>query len=241
MNARLPLALTFGLLTFGCVGTAPVISETPRPPLEVQAPFAKTWDAVIERFADRLIPITTIDRSSGFIAAGTLRTPSYADAWADCGRDPQRVPYVPASVTYNVLVRGDSMTSTVRVTALWLPPSTAQFRCVSTGVWEGQFERDVAARAEGRSPPAHARVEAVAAADTVLTNVDLRAGRAMVIREGTRLYASPSLAADVRAELQEGTLVVISAIVDERWAMLIDAFGRTRGFVRTIDLRSAPR
>jgi hypothetical protein len=230
MKTRLLLALAVGLVTFGCAGTAPVILEKPRSSLEVEAPFAKTWDAVIEMFADHLIPINTIDRSSGFIAAGTQRTPAYADGYADCGRDAQRSPYVPASVTYNVLLRGDSTTSTVRVTALWIPEATAEFRCVSTGVWEGQFERDVAARAEGRIP---------AVAAVLPTNNDLFPGRAVVTAGGARMYASPALNAVVRADLKEGARVIVSVVIDERWAMLIDGFGWTRGYVRAVDLRSA--
>jgi hypothetical protein len=64
----------------------------------------------------------------------------------------------PTSVTYNVLVRGDSTSSTLRVNARWvrvgmargLSTATVSEECGSTGVWESKFEQDVKARAEAK-------------------------------------------------------------------------------------------
>lgn len=122
----------------------------------VAAPFDRTWNAVIDMFAARNIPISTIDKSSGFIATQQLRTGKEAAPWADCGSD-MGIGIVPTNATYNVLVRGDSTASTVRVTVSWaviVPPSTSPFaatpnyQCVTTGVWEDDAERTIAAAAQ---------------------------------------------------------------------------------------------
>jgi hypothetical protein len=62
----------------------------------------------------------------------------------------------PTSATFNVLVRGDSSKSTVRVTARWvrtgmargLSTETVSEECGSTGVWESEFEGGIKTAAE---------------------------------------------------------------------------------------------
>lgn len=121
----------------------------------VQSSFTKTWDAVIDLFADRNIPIRTIDRSSGLIATDVLSATGADKTWADCGSAMQGI-VVPDKATYNVLVRGDSSHSTVKVTVRWvgtassLGPSYTPVDCVSRGVWETEFEQAVTKKAEGR-------------------------------------------------------------------------------------------
>jgi hypothetical protein len=115
---------------------------------------------VIDAFAAKNIGIRTIDRSSGLLVADPVSAPPWnrddrdtPSDLADCGRDHvggfgmHFVP--PARGYYNVLVRGDSTKSTVLVTVRWIAAFT-NIDCTSSGVWEGQFESAVKARAERR-------------------------------------------------------------------------------------------
>jgi hypothetical protein len=146
------LALVFGLFA-GCV-TPPSTAPTPRTAMSVNAPFAKTWNAVIDVFSDRNIPIRTIDRTSGLIATDKLSVPAQQGVkWADCGKNNgEAVP--PQLAVYNVLVRGDSTQSTVKVTVAWTSVVTPMggnaqgVDCVTHGVWESDLENTVRAKAE---------------------------------------------------------------------------------------------
>ena len=88
---------------------------TPRDASQVNASMGETWDAVIDLFATRNIPIRTIERASGLIVTDPLRVGEEGKAWADCGALNGRV-RGPDRATYNVLVRGDSNEATVRTT-----------------------------------------------------------------------------------------------------------------------------
>jgi hypothetical protein len=120
--------------------------------MEVAASVGRTWDAVIDLFADRNIPIATMERVSGFIATQTLSVGREGTEWADCGSF-KSTPIVPDHVVYNVRVLGDSSQSTVRVTTRWTQGSKSELPsdCPSKGVWETDFEKAVKARAEGKS------------------------------------------------------------------------------------------
>ncbi|HKT07798.1 MAG TPA: hypothetical protein VJR24_07885 [Gemmatimonadaceae bacterium] len=59
---------------------------------------------------------------------------------------------IPLDATYNIVVRGDSASSTVRVTVLWVSaefskPATT-IDCSTTGRWESDLEGAVKAKAE---------------------------------------------------------------------------------------------
>jgi hypothetical protein len=55
-------------------------------------------------------------------------------------------------VSYNVLVHGDSSTSTVLVTARWIVvDGRGSAVCSTRGKWELQLEQLIKARAEGQS------------------------------------------------------------------------------------------
>lgn len=149
------MAFAILLNSLACVSppqTAPLV----RTGTTVPAPFNKTWDAVIDIFADRNIPIRTIDRTSGLIATDVLGTSSADKTWADCG-SAMAGAVLPDHATYNVLVRGDSNQSTVKVTVRWvgtaasMGPTYTPVECVSRGVWETDFEQAVMKKAEGRS------------------------------------------------------------------------------------------
>jgi hypothetical protein len=145
---RAPLALT--ALLVGCFfaykAPAPPV---PRPATSVNASMGRTWDAVIDMFAARNIPIRTIERASGIIATDQLSVGSEGSAWADCGsKGSERVR--PNNASYNVLVRGDSGASTVKATVRWVYSTLKDGprECSTSHVWERGFEEEVRARAE---------------------------------------------------------------------------------------------
>jgi hypothetical protein len=147
---KLLVRATACVLLAGC--SSPAYQPPPRPaPREashVVASMDQTWDAVIDVFATRNIPIRTIERASGLIVTDALRVGEEGSAWANCGTVGGKV-LVPDRATYNVLVRGDSSEATVRTTVLWSraeePGAT---ECASTYIWERMLEADVKTRAE---------------------------------------------------------------------------------------------
>jgi hypothetical protein len=130
--------------------------------MPVTAPFSKTWDAVIDVFGERDLGIKTIDRSSGLIVPADYLIPesdrrfSYANCGKLLGSD-----IAPTVAHFNVIVRGDSSKSTVRVRAFYDHSKSMGLRgelqreagdCSSSGEFESQLETAIAARAEGREP-----------------------------------------------------------------------------------------
>jgi hypothetical protein len=115
----------------------------------VAASFAKTWGAVIDVFADRNIPIRTLDRSSGFAATEELGADGTTQ-WADCGSDAIHGHVGPRHASWNVRVKGDSAASTVLVTVRWwiIRGRTTRVDCVTTGAWENDAELAIKERAE---------------------------------------------------------------------------------------------
>jgi len=70
MKHRIML-LAFGLLVACVTYVPPQVKEPePLPAAPVRASFNRTWATVIDFFADQAIPVKTLDRSSGYIAAG---------------------------------------------------------------------------------------------------------------------------------------------------------------------------
>ena len=82
MRSRLLVLL---LVLAAC--TAPPKAGVTRAETPVNASFARTWDATVGIFAERNVPIKTIDRSSGFIGTDALRVNMRTDSLADCGTD----------------------------------------------------------------------------------------------------------------------------------------------------------
>jgi hypothetical protein len=146
-------------LVASCTRYEPPAPVSPRQGTAVAASFARTWDAVIDDFANRNVPIRTIERASGIIV--TERRASLVDTrYADCGarRDARDevVERLNATHTgYNILVRGDAVRSVVKVTPIYMrvdPTTGADIQvCESTGVWETEIEAMIKARAEGAS------------------------------------------------------------------------------------------
>ncbi len=150
-------ALPVSILMLAAVACAhgPTTQVTPREATPVNASFERTWNAVIDVFAERNIPIATIDKTSGLIATRSLLISAAEDTvrtWIDCG-DAWGV-YKVAYAEYNVLVRGDSVRSTVKISAAWnFQQSMGMFgehkgNCVTKHVWERAAEADIRARAE---------------------------------------------------------------------------------------------
>lgn len=139
------LALAPALLA-GCA-TIPPAPAPVRAATQVKASFDQTWAAAIDHFAEGNVPIATIDKASGLIATPELRVgPEESLKYADCGGTKAMGPYVATQAMYNILVRGDSARSTVKVTASW---SGGPIPCNTKGAWETETEAAIKARAEG--------------------------------------------------------------------------------------------
>ncbi|HEY2377614.1 MAG TPA: hypothetical protein VGH98_16665 [Gemmatimonadaceae bacterium] len=120
---------------------------------------------MIDVFAARNIQIKTIDRASGLIVAERQRvSDANPDALADCGTMSNGGAHLyPTNAVWNVLVRGDSSSATVKATvrfawinsaavsALHVSETDATKECESRGVWESALEQRVKATAEAKS------------------------------------------------------------------------------------------
>lgn len=166
-SARLPIFLTALLSLYACAPIAyypPTITPTPSEHT-VAAPASLTWDAVIEYFAAQSIPVKTLERASGFVGAERQVIPRetsaeirFAKDLADCGfvgREADVRDVLPASATFNVLVRGDSIQSTVRVTVAYTghvapEEQMGKVSCVSRGRYESMLLDYVRAKVERR-------------------------------------------------------------------------------------------
>lgn len=146
-------ALLAGVL--GCGGRVAPAPPAPRTAMTVAAPINRTWDAAIDAFAERNVPIRNMERVSGFISTDALSV-SRDDAklWADCGSVSGIGIYADRG-TYNVLVRGDSTSSTVKVTVRFTAFGHGQdqplIECSTKGVWESSMEARIKTQAEARN------------------------------------------------------------------------------------------
>ena len=148
-------------LSLACVQPGPILAPPPAPAREakaVGASFGRTWNAVIERFAEDNIPIRTLKRASGFIATEPMTVSALMNAeadWADCGTAPFIGRLYPTAASYSTLVRGDGARSTVTASVRWTTAVGSEDyastrECTTTGNWEAAVEEGIAARAEGR-------------------------------------------------------------------------------------------
>jgi hypothetical protein len=142
--------LTLVLAVVACRATGPEL-PAPRFGVQVDAPFTKTWDAVMDVFATKNIPIKTMDRSSGFIATEEMRSGLVSArepiSYADCGRSAMGMYLAPSHANYNIRVKGDSSRSTVLVSVFW-KEIAGGYACTSRGTWEGETEHEIRTRAE---------------------------------------------------------------------------------------------
>ena len=162
---RAPLSrcalVTLACLSLACVQPGPLLAPPPAPPREARAVDAsvdRTWNAVLERFAEDSIPIRTLERASGLLTTKPMSVSAMMNAeadWADCGTAPFVGRLYPTEVSYTILVRGDNARSTVRASVRWTTPLgaeeyTSDRECTTTGNWETALEEGIAARAEQR-------------------------------------------------------------------------------------------
>jgi hypothetical protein len=176
--------------------------------------MGRSWDAVIDMFAARNIPIRTIERASGIIATEQLAVGDEGKDWADCGEDNGTV-LAPNFATYNVLVRGDSVSSLIKATVRWtreIRPSSS-IECSTRHVWERELELQAKGRAEayalsGRdsSPEQMAAVEPALASSagamppTAATDTPAEGSTAAAnhgLRSGVELLREPTFSAAV--------------------------------------------
>jgi hypothetical protein len=141
-----------------CIRVVVPATPVPHSAMQVEAPIEKTWDAVIDVFASKNIPIKTLDHSSGFIVAEEMRVPppekrGEESPYADCG-SVNRILRAPTRANYNIRVKGDSAHSSVQVTVFWKDlldmKTLAAIDCSTKGVWETDAETEIKKRAEQR-------------------------------------------------------------------------------------------
>jgi hypothetical protein len=145
---RRPLA--FVLLCAACNSYRAPLPPAPRDATHVGASAEQTWDAVLDLFAARDIPIRTSERAFGFVATEDLPVGAEGRTWADCGTL-NSVRVGPEHAIYNVLVRGDSASSSVKATVRWTSTAarSGMIECSTSHAWEEAFEAEVKAHAEG--------------------------------------------------------------------------------------------
>jgi hypothetical protein len=130
----------------------------PRESTSVEAAFGKTWDAVIDYFAERNVPISNMDRASGFIAVEQLPVGRDGTLWASC-QTLSGYEVAPTHAVYNIVVRpagGDSSAATVRMTVRWtrtyqqIGGGYATQVCLTKGTLEDRIESAIKERADGK-------------------------------------------------------------------------------------------
>ena len=129
----------------------------PRGPTPVSASAGRTWEAAIEEIADFNAPITQLHRESGYLNTDVVRaTNTETDTLAECwrikaiGKDTL---IGPTHAYYNIVVRGDSGRSSVKVNARFTHVEETGHGpivegCVSRGLWEKRTENAIKLRAE---------------------------------------------------------------------------------------------
>jgi len=140
------------VVALSACATVPPAPAVVRSPMGIAAPMSRTWDAVIDVFASKNIPIANMDRSSGFISTAEMSVPiTPGQTWADCGTFIGR-PQLPSHANYNIRVKETGpTTSTVLVATFWKISSSAAgqtAQCTSTGKWETEAETEIKQRAE---------------------------------------------------------------------------------------------
>ena len=213
-------------------------APAPREATEVAASMGRTWDAVIDMFAARNIPIRTIERASGIIATDQLSVGSEGERWAVCGEG-NGATLAPNLAIYNVLVRGDSTGSRVMATVRWtLGSATSDIECSSTRIWERDLERAVKSRAESaqqRAPEIVPSSPAESSEPTYTTT----AGAATAPPDG----GSPLTPGDVRRArgLRSGVELLgeatfATAVSDLQGIQALQGFGETGKDTLTVEL-----
>src|SRR6185295_5227451 len=140
--------LAFVLLSVACHSYEAPLPPAPRDATHVSASADLTWEAVVDLFAARSIPIRTIEPASGRVATEEMSVGTEGQQWADCGKA-SSVRLGPEHAIYNVLVRGDSSSSSVKATVRWtyVAAKLGTIECSTSHAWEERFEAEVKAHA----------------------------------------------------------------------------------------------
>ena len=149
------LALVVGILGgLGCTTNQvimPLVVNPPPGPMDIAAPVARTWDAVVETGVQHQWPSESVARDSGLFVTG----PVSFRGWNEIQRN--AVGYGcgitgPYYTTLTVQVRGDSTHSTIEITPHLYGVNDQ--KCITTGRMERMIAREVEARAKGVPLPA---------------------------------------------------------------------------------------
>jgi len=148
------------ILAFAIACAPPRTEPVAIAPAPIAAGFNQTWNAVMDVLSDENIPVKTLDKASGYLMAEVAGVGAGdEEKYADCGNSFLNALAMQGGgqmiSRYNILVRGDSVASTVKVTATFVSgggTSDANAkRCASKGILEKQLQTDVKARAESSS------------------------------------------------------------------------------------------
>jgi hypothetical protein len=223
--------LIFFLSAITLVGCTPKPPGAPAPHsgMSVRAPFGKTWDAVIDVFAFQNIPIRTLERASGFVAAEVTSVEMVGQGkehpWADCGRMARGIRggftnpiyFQPTDAFYNVRVKGDSVRSTVQVTVNWKSKESI-YRCATRGVWESQTEEIIKSRAEGDTSSAQRQViHPIVSEDAEPSKEGSASLEPVVVRQGASATIGAPSSADARANGAAAFAMGKSLIGNHEW------------------------
>lgn len=238
MSSRAQLGLLVGaVLSSACSAYKPPAPPTPREATEVAASMGNTWDAVIDMFAARNIPIRTIERASGIIATDQLSVGDEGFRWADCGQH-NGTTLSPDAAIYNVLVRGDSTSAVVKATVRWTRANaSAVSECSTSHVWERELETAVKAQAEAHQAEApHATPSASPGTDGLAPPTFATAGTAPPAGGGPPASAGRGLRSGVEL-LGEATFA--TAVSELQSLAALQGFGETGRDTLTVQLTDA--
>jgi hypothetical protein len=136
------LFLGLGLIFCSCAGTAPQVHQFENK-VVFESSFDEVWSAIIETFAERNIPITNMEKVSGFIATEEMK---FESEYADCGTTYMGTKFGSGGVLgkFNVFVKELSprkynvtINALYRVDVSYRAP--AYRNCESTGKLEAWF------------------------------------------------------------------------------------------------------
>jgi hypothetical protein len=136
------LLLELSLLT--CAGVAPGVYKFQNKEV-FEASFDEIWTAIIETFAQQNIPISNMEKVSGFITTQEIRFPA---EYADCGATPIGIKLTSAGLlgSFNVFVKEVSPgTYSIAVNSHYRVITDNPFYqgCVSTGKLETKLIADI--------------------------------------------------------------------------------------------------
>lgn len=139
-HSRRFIIFTLGILFLGCAGIAPKIHQFENKKT-LEGSFDKIWSAIIETFAEWNIPISNMEKASGFIATQEIKFPS---EYADCGATPIGIKFGSTGVLgrFNVFVKEISFNEySVAINSHYRFITDNPFYegCVSTGKLETEF------------------------------------------------------------------------------------------------------